>query len=54
MLLQPIIIKKNYSSLLKNLMLGRWQPWSFTNPIWHSATLCLHWSAIMPSYFHLL
>jgi len=32
----------------------RWPPWSFTNPIWHSAILCLHWSAIMPLYFHLL
>ena len=28
--------------------------WSFSNPIWHSTTLCLQWSAIMPLYFHLL
>ena len=26
----------------------RWPPWSFINPIWHSSTLCLHWSAFMP------
>jgi len=34
--------------------LTRRPPRSFTNPIWHSAALCLHWSAIVPLCFHLL
>jgi len=28
----------------------RWPPWSFTNPTWHNAPLCLHWSAIVPLF----
>jgi len=34
--------------------LTRWPPRSFANPMWHSAPLCLHWSAIVPLYSHLL
>jgi len=34
--------------------LTRWPPWSFANPMWHSAPLCLHWSGIVPLYSHLL
>ena len=28
----------------------RWPPWPFTNPMWHSAPLCLHWSDIVPLF----
>jgi len=28
--------------------LTRWLPWSFTNPMWHSDTLCLNWIGIFP------
>ena len=28
-----------------------WLPWSFTNPMWHSDTLCLHWSVFCPIVF---
>ena len=34
--------------------LTRWPPRSFANPMWHSTPLCLHWSAIVPLYSHLL
>ena len=49
----PTIVFQHFSKRDKQGWLTRWPPWSFTNPIWHSTTLCLHWSAIMTLCFHL-
>jgi len=40
--------------VIKGVGWVRWPPRSFANPIWQSAPLDLHWSAIVQLCFHLL
>jgi len=42
----PTVVFQHFSKSDKQGWLTRWPTWSPTNPIWHSATLCSHWSAI--------
>jgi len=50
----PTVVSQHLSKCDKRGWLTRWPPWSFANPIWHNAPLCLHWSAIVPLWFHLV
>ena len=50
----PTVVSQHLSKSDKRGWLTRWPPRSFTNPIWHSARLCLRWSAVVPLCFHLL
>ena len=50
----PTVVSQHLSKHDKRGWLTRWPPRSFTNPRWHSAPLCLHWSTIVPLCFHLL
>jgi len=50
----PTVVSQHLSKSDKQGWLTRWPPQSFANPIWHSAPLCLHWSAIVSLCFHLL
>jgi len=48
------VVSQHLSKSYEGGWLTRWPPRSFANPIWHSARLCLHWTAIVPLCFHLL
>jgi len=50
----PTVVSQRLSKSDKRGWLTGWPPQSFANPIWHSAHLYLHRSAIMPLCFHLL
>ena len=50
----PTVVSHHLSKNDKRGWLTRWPPRFFANPIWHSASLYLHWSAIVPLCFHLL
>jgi len=50
----PTVVSQPLSKTDKRGWFTRWPPRSFANPIWHSADLYLHRSAIMPLCFHLL
>jgi len=50
-ILSPTVVSQHLSKSDKRGWLTRWPPRSFTNPIWHSIPLCLHWSAIVPLCF---
>jgi len=39
--------RRALSSHLYFYLLTRRRPWSLTNPIWHSTTLCLHWDQLL-------
>ena len=44
----PTVVFQHLSKGDKRGWLTRWPPRSFASPMWHSAPLCLHWSAIVP------
>ena len=46
----PTVVSQHLSKNDKRGWLTRWPPRSFANSVWHSAPLCLHWSAIMPLF----
>jgi len=48
----PTVVSQHFSKSHKRGWLTRWPPPSFVNPIWHSARLYLHQSAIMSLCFH--
>jgi len=50
----PTAVSQQLPKTDKRCWLTRWPPRSFANPVWHSAHLCLHRSAIVPLCFHLL
>jgi len=50
----PTVVSQHLSKSDKQGWLTRWPSRSFANPIWHSARLCLHWSAIVALCFRLL
>jgi len=50
----PTVVLQHFSKSDKRGWLTRWPPWSFTNPILRSATLCLHQSHIMTLNFHFI
>ena len=41
----PTVAFQHFSKCFQRGWLTRCPPWSFTNPVWHSATLCLRWSS---------
>jgi len=50
----PTVFSQHLSKSDKRGWLTRRPSRSFANPMWHSAPLCLRWSAIVPLCFHLL
>jgi len=50
----PTVVSQHLSKSDKRGWLIWWPPRSFANPIWRSARLCLHWSAVVPLCFHWL
>jgi len=50
----PTVVSQHLSKSDKRGWFTRWPLRSFANAIWHSARLCLHWSANVPLCFHLL
>jgi len=51
----PTVVSQHLSKSDKpGWLTSSWPPRSFAYPIWHSARLCLHWSAIVPLCFHFL
>jgi len=50
----PSVVSQYLSKSDKRGWLTRWPPRSFANPIWHSARLHFHRSAIMPLCLYLL
>jgi len=53
LILFPTFVFQHLLKSTKRGWLTTWLPWSFTNRMWHSDTLCLPWSVILPLCFHL-
>jgi len=49
-----LIFYSNACQRLKQGWMAKWLPWSFTNPMWQSDNLSLHWSVMLPLCFRSL